>query len=56
MVVNGCSGLGIIDISDLGSKVKVTVTENVSQNNEKKKFFTNSNEDIFFQKLKHIIQ
>ena len=30
-----CTGLDPIEIGDLGSKVKVTVTENVSKNDEK---------------------
>ena len=30
-----CTGSNLIEIGDLGSKVKVTVTENVSENDEK---------------------
>ena len=37
-----CTGLDHIDIGDPGLKVKVTVTENVSQNGGKK-FTKNSN-------------
>ena len=39
-------GSNPIEIGDLGSKVKVTVTENVCKNDEKK-ITKNSNLDIF---------
>ena len=40
------TGSDPIEFSDLGSKVKVTVTENVCKNDEKK-IAKNSNLDIF---------
>ena len=40
------TGSDPIEIGDLGSKVKVTVTENVCKNDEKKNH-QNSNLDIF---------
>ena len=44
-----CTGSDPIEIGDLGSKVKVTVTENVSKNDEKK-FAKNSTINIFENK------
>ena len=46
-----------IEFDDLGSKVKVTVTENVCENDEKgwKKFAKNSNLDIFEIRSHHSI-
>ena len=40
------TGSDPIEIGDLGSKVKVTVTENICKNDEKK-IAKNSNLDIF---------
>ena len=41
-----CTGLDPIDIGDLGSNIKVTVTENVCKKNEKNR--QKLNLDIFF--------
>ena len=41
------TGSNPIEFGDLGSKVKVTWTENVCKNDEKKKIAKNSNLDIF---------
>ena len=41
-----------IEIGDLGSKVKVTVTENVCKNHEKK-IVKNSNLDMYFKIRSH---
>ena len=43
-----------IEFGDLGSKVKITVIENVYKNDEKK-FAKNSNRDIFEIKSHHSI-
>ena len=48
------TNLDPIEIGYLGSKVKVTVTENVCQN-DKKKFTKNSNLDILKSKFRHSI-
>ena len=48
------TGSNLIEIGDLGSKVKVTVTENVCKNDEKK-IAKNSNLDIFEIKSHHSI-
>ena len=48
------NGSNPIEIGDLGSKVKVTVTENVCKNYEKK-FTKNSNLDIFEIRSHHSI-
>ena len=48
------TGLDPIEIGDLGSKVKVTVTENVCKNDEKK-FAKNSYLNIFEIKSHHSI-
>ena len=49
-----CTGSNPIEIGDLGSKVKVTVTENVCKNDEKK-FAKNSNLDILEIRSHHSI-
>ena len=51
------TGSNPIEFGDLGSKVKVTVTENVCKNDEKcwKKFAKNSNLDIFEIRSHHSI-
>ena len=51
------TGSNPIEIGDLGSKVKVTVTENVCKNDEKlwKKFAKNTNLDIFEIRSRHSI-
>ena len=48
------TGSNPIEFGDLGSKVKVTVTENVCKN-DKKKFAKNSNLDIFEIRSHHSI-
>ena len=48
------TGSDPFEIGDLGSKVKVTVTENVCKNNEKQ-FAKNSNLDIFEIRFHHSI-
>ena len=48
------TGSDPIEFGDLGSKVKVTVTENVCKNNEKK-IAKNSHLDIFEIKSHHSI-
>ena len=50
------TGLNPIEIGNFGSKGKVTVTENVCLNDEKKKFTKNSTIDIFESKVDHLIK
>ena len=54
-MVSYCTGSNPIEIGDLGSKVKVTVTENVSKNDEKK-IAKNSIITIFRNKLYCMIE
>ena len=49
------TGSESIEIGDLGSKVKVTVSENVCKNDEKKKTAKNSHLDIFEIRSHHSI-
>ena len=53
-MVSFYTGSDPIEFGDLGSKVKVTVTENVCKNDEKK-IAKNSNLDIFEIKSHHSI-